>query len=119
MIKLIDLLEAIYTDKPEGPDDDLMSKGFKLGKPEIDPETGASMTTVTYLPKFEQIRKDIINMRKEFQPFKFSQNTDVASLAKDIENSFNKSLDAIKKEVDKRTRDGVPNPDVFLSRKSI
>lgn len=29
---------------------------------------------------------------------------------KDIENSFNKSLDAIKKEVDKRTRDGVVNP---------
>jgi len=29
---------------------------------------------------------------------------------KDIENSFNKSLDAIKKEVDKRTKDGVPNP---------
>jgi len=90
MIKLIDLLEAIYTDKPEGPDDDLMSKGFKLGKPEIDPETGASMTTVTYLPKFEQIRKDIINMRKEFQPFKFSQNTDVASLAKDINTNLTK-----------------------------
>ena len=89
MIKLNDLLNEIYAEKPESPDD-LMNKGFKLGTPEIDPETGTSTTTVTYLPKFEQIRKDIINMRKEFQPFKFSQNADVAGLAKDINTNLTK-----------------------------
>ena len=90
MIKLIGLLEAIYTDKPEGPDDNLMQQGFKLSEPTVDPETGASSTTVTYLPKFEQIRKDIIQMRKEFQPFKFSQNEDVAGLAKNINTNLTK-----------------------------
>jgi len=90
MIKLINLLEAIYTDAPESPDNDLINKGFKLGKPEIDPETGASTTTVTYLPKFEQIRRDILSMRKEFQPFKFSQNEDVAGLARDINTNLTK-----------------------------
>ena len=70
MIKLINLLNEVYIEQPESPDD-MMSKGFKLSEPEINPETGTSTTTVTYLPKFEQIRKNIINMRKEFQPFKF------------------------------------------------
>ena len=90
MIKLTDLLEAVYTDKPEGPDDNLMQQGFKLGKPEVDPETGASMTTVTYLPKFEQIRREILTMRKEFQPFKFSSNPDIASVAKEINTNMTK-----------------------------
>jgi len=89
MIKLTNLLNEIYEEKPESPDD-LMNKGFKLGEPTIDPETGTSTTTVTYLPKFEQIRKDIINMRKEFQPFKFSSNEDVAGLAKNINTNLTK-----------------------------
>lgn len=90
MIKLQTLLEDIYTDRPEAPDEDLMQQGYKLGKPEIDPSTGASMSTVTYLPKFEQIRKDVIQMRKEFQPFKFSSNPDISSLAKDINTNMTK-----------------------------
>ena len=89
MIKLNDLLNEIYAEKPESPDD-MLNKGFKLSEPEINPETGTSTTTVTYLPKFEQIRKDIIRMRKEFQPFKFSQYTDVAGLAKDINTNLTK-----------------------------
>lgn len=90
MIKLTDLLEAVYTDKPEGPDDNLMQQGFKLSKPEINPETGTSMTTVTYLPKFEEIRREILTMRKEFQPFKFSSNPDIAIIAKDINTNMTK-----------------------------
>jgi hypothetical protein len=90
MIKLINLLEATYTDTFELQDDDLINKGFKLGEPEIDPKTGASTNTVVYLPKFEQIRKDILNMRKEFQPFKFSRNEDIAGLAKDINTNLTK-----------------------------
>ena len=90
MIKLTDLLEAVYTDKPEGPDTNLMQQGFKLGKPEIDPETGTSSTTVTYLPKFEEIRRQILTMRKEFQPFKFSSNPDIAGVAKDINTNMTK-----------------------------
>ena len=90
MIKLQTLLEDIYTDKPDAPDMDLMQQGFKLGEPTIDPETGASSTSVTYLPKFEEIRRQILTMRKEFQPFKFSANEDIAKVSKEINTNMTK-----------------------------
>jgi hypothetical protein len=90
MIKLQTLLEDIYTDKPEGPDMDLMQQGFKLSEPTIDPETGSSSTSVIYLPKFEQIRRQILIMRKEFQPFKYSANEDIAKVSKEINTNMTK-----------------------------
>ena len=92
MIKLTDLLEEVYIQSPDGEegDDTLMKKGFKLGKATIDPETGASVTDVTYLPAFEQIRRQTLTMRKEFQPFKFSSNEDIAKVAKDINTNLTK-----------------------------
>ena len=98
MIKLIDLLELekptnIYIPGEEpgdAPEKDLMQKGFKLGKAEIDPETGASVTNVTYLPAFETIRRQTLSMRKEFQPFKFSANEDIAKIAKNINTNLTK-----------------------------
>jgi hypothetical protein len=67
-----------------------MQQGFKLNKSTIDPETGTSTTTVTYLPKFEQVRRQILTLRKEFQPFKFSSNPDIADVAKDINTNMTK-----------------------------
>jgi len=98
MIKLIDLLELekptnIYAPGEEpgdAPEKDLMQKGFKLSKAEIDPETGASVTNVTYLPAFETIRRQTIRMRKEFQPFGFSSNEDIAKVAKGINTNLTK-----------------------------
>jgi hypothetical protein len=90
MIKLTDLLNEVYVEKPSVPDEDLMQQGFKLGEPTIDPETGASTTSVTYLPKFEQIRREILTMRKEFQPFKFSANEDIAKVSKEINMNMTK-----------------------------
>jgi hypothetical protein len=98
MIKLIKLLELekplnIYTpgEEPgEAPEKDLMKKGFKLGKATINPETGASITDVIYLPAFETIRRQTLTMRKEFQPFKFSSNEDIAKIAKDINTNLTK-----------------------------
>ena len=98
MIKLIDLLELekpknIYAPGQElgnAPEADLMKQGFKLGKATIDPETGASITDVTYLPAFESIRRQTLTMRKEFQPFKFSTNEDIAKVAKDINTNLTK-----------------------------
>ena len=93
MIKLQDLLnEAAHVQMPGGEegDDTLMKQGFKLGKATIDPETGASITDVTYLPAFEQIRRQALTMRKEFQPFKFSANEDIAKVAKDINTNLTK-----------------------------
>lgn len=91
MIKLTDLLE-VYVQSPDSEegDDTLMKQGFKLGKATVDPETGASVTDVTYLPAFEQIRRQALTMRKEFQPFKFSANEDIAKVAKDINTNLTK-----------------------------
>jgi hypothetical protein len=48
MIKLTDLLEAAYVQLPDGEEpEELIQKGFKLSKPEINPETGSTTTTVT------------------------------------------------------------------------
>jgi len=98
MIKLTDLLELkkpsnIYApgeESGEAPEKDLMKQGFKLGKATIDPETDASVTDVTYLPAFETIRRQALSMRKEFQPFKFSANEDIAKVAKDINTNLTK-----------------------------
>jgi hypothetical protein len=92
MIKLTDLLEEVYVQTPDGEegDDTLMKQGFKLGKATVDPETGASVTDVTYLPAFEQIRRQALTMRKEFQPFKFSANEDIAKVSKDINTNLTK-----------------------------
>jgi len=98
MIKLIKLLELekpsnIYApgeESGEAPEKDLMQKGFKLGKATIDPETGASVTDVTYLPAFETLRRQTIRMRKEFQPFGFSSNEDIAKVAKGINTNLTK-----------------------------
>lgn len=93
MIKLKDLLdEAIHVQTPDGEEGDetLMQQGFKLGKPSIDPETGASVTDVTYLPEFENIRRKILSMRKEFQPFKYAADENVAKVAKEINTNMTK-----------------------------
>jgi hypothetical protein len=91
MIKLKDILEAIHIQMPDGGDDaELLKKGFKLSKPTIDPETGASVTDVEYLPAFEQIRRQVLTMRKEFQPFKFSANEDIAKVSKEINTNLTK-----------------------------
>ena len=93
MIKLTDLLnEKVYVQTPDGEegDDSIMKQGFKLGKATVDPETGASVTDVTYLPAFEQIRRQALTMRKEFQPFKFSANEDIAKVSKEINTNLTK-----------------------------
>ena len=48
--------------------------GYTTKQTDIDPETGASMTSVEYLPNLEQARRDVLKLRKEFQPYKFSSN---------------------------------------------
>jgi hypothetical protein len=94
MIKLKDLLdEAIHVQNPEGEEvnsDDLLKKGFKLGAATIDPKTGASVTDVEYLPNLEQARREILKLRKEFQPYKFSADESIAKVAKEINTNMTK-----------------------------
>ena len=63
---------------------------FAMGKPEVDPETGKISSTVTYLPKFKEMRIDLIKKRNEVKPFKFSANEDIAKVAKNINTNLTK-----------------------------
>jgi hypothetical protein len=97
MIKLTDLLdeaivkpENVYAPGFKPGESDLMKQGFQLSAPTVNPETGASSNDVSYLPEFESIRRQILTMRKEFQPFKFSANPDIAKVSKDINTHMTK-----------------------------
>jgi len=91
-MKLIDILkelerpQRIYNPGMENTPDpkDIMQTGFKLGTPTVDPVTGTSTSNVEYLPEFENLRRQALKMRKEFQAFRFSSNPDIAKTSKDI-----------------------------------
>jgi hypothetical protein len=96
MIKLTDLLQEVYIEYPkETPGEDFLKKGFKLGQSETNPETGTISSNVEYLPEFETIRKSLTSYRKEFQPFKYSANEDVAKISKEINTLLTKAGNAI------------------------
>ena len=83
-MKLIDILKELENN------DDIIKKGFKLSEPEVDPETGKVTSSVTYLPKFKQIRIDLYKVRDQFRPFKQSTNPDIAATATKITTTINK-----------------------------
>jgi len=93
MIKLSEILQEVYVEKPpkdiEGAEE-LIQKGFKMGEPEIDPATGKISTSVTYLPKFKQMRIELIQKRNEIKPFKFSANEDIAKVASEADKTMGK-----------------------------
>ena len=98
MIKLSQLIKELEKPKqmyapgyePEGGTEKLISKGFTTSKPEINPETGSTTTYVQYLPKFKQMRIDLIQKRNELKPFKFSRNEDIAYTAKEADKMIGK-----------------------------
>ena len=87
MISLQELLNEL--------EDDFLKKGYKLDEPVIDPATGKSTTSVTYLPKLKQTRLDLYKMRDQFRPYKYSSNPDIAKLAKEIGTNLTKISNAI------------------------
>ena len=93
MIKLSDIIkEAAYVEMPPEKDggEDLIQKGFKMGQPEVDPATGRISSTVTYLPKFKQMRIELLQKRNEVKPFKFSANEDIVKVATEADKMFGK-----------------------------
>ena len=124
-MKLIDILKElekptkIYADRdPEKeitmadltPEeyDELFKKGTLLVKLPSDPnrpETSASQ--VINLPKIDQIKKDVIQNKREFDVFMFSTNPDVKNTAKEINNLYNKlfrAMNALDKLLDLQRR---------------
>ena len=93
MIKLSYIIkEAAYVEMPPEKDggEELIQKGFKMGQPEIDPATGKISSSVTYLPKFKQMRIELIQKRNEIKPFKFSANEDIAKVANEADKMIGK-----------------------------
>lgn len=92
MIKLEKLLQEVYVEMPPKNDgaEELIQKGFAMGKPEVDPATGKITTSVTYLPKFKQMRIELIQKRNDIKPFKFSANEDIAKVATEADKMIGK-----------------------------
>ena len=92
MIKLEQLLKEVYVEMPPKNDggEELIQKGFAMSKPEVDPETGKISSTVTYLPKFKEMRIDLVKKRNEIKPFKFSANEDIAKVATETDKMMGK-----------------------------
>jgi len=84
--------------------DELFAKGSLLVKMPADPnrpETSASQ--VINLPKMDQVKKDIIQYKKEFDVFMFSTDPDIQAIAKEINKNFNqlyRVLNALDKSID-------------------
>lgn len=92
MIKLEKLLQEVYVEMPPKNNDgeEIIQKGFTMSKPEVDPETGKITSSVTYLPKFKQMRIELMQKRNEIKPFKFSANEDIAKVASEADKMFGK-----------------------------
>ena len=92
MIKLSNLLkEATYVQLPNGESpEELISKGFTTSKPEVDPETGKITTSVKYLPKFKQMRFELMQQRNSVKPFKYSANPDIVKVATEADKMIGK-----------------------------
>jgi len=124
-MKLLDILQEldrpkqIYADRnpnkqvtiadltPEEKDE-LFAKGSLLVKMPADPnrpETSASQ--VINLPKMDQVKKDIIQYKKEFDVFMFSTDPDIQAIAKEINKNFNqlyRVLNTLDKSIDLKKR---------------
>ena len=126
-MKLIDILKElekptkIYADRdPEKeitiadltPEeyDKLLKKGSLLIKLPPDPNRPeTTVSKVINLPKIDQVKKDVIQNKKEFDVFTFSSNEQIKDVAKEINNLHNKlfrALNALDKllELQKRGR---------------
>jgi hypothetical protein len=77
---------------------------FKQGSvmiPISDPSRpGASASQVFYLPKMDQVKRDIVQNKKEFDVFTFIKDQDIKETAKEINKLYNKlyrTMDALDK----------------------
>lgn len=124
-MKLIDILKElekpakIYADKPAGKEitmadltpeeyDELMKKGsilIKLPQDPNRPETTSSQ--VINLPKIDQVKRDVIKNKREFDVFAFSSNPEIKNVAKEINKLHNqlfKAMNALDKLLDLQKR---------------
>ena len=88
--------------------DELFAKGSLLVKMAADPNRPeTSVSQVINLPKMDQVKKDIIQYKKEFDVFMFSSDPDIKAIAKEINKNFNqlyRAMNALDKSIDLKRR---------------
>lgn len=120
-MKLIDILkeldkpEKIYQGREPGKEvtiadltpeerDELFKRGM-ISIPIKDPNRPGvtSASQVINLPKMDQVKRDIIKNKQEFDVFTFSPDEDIKTIAKEINNLHNKlyrAMNALDKTLD-------------------
>lgn len=91
MIKLINLLREVEEIEPPFADDEFIEKSFRTTPGEIDPETGTIVSKVEYMPKFDQIKRELYKYRNQFLPFKQHPDPAIAKNAKEINTLLTKA----------------------------
>ena len=112
-MKLLDILQEldkpnkIYADRdPNKPVtmadltpeeyEELLRRGSILVKMPQDPNRpGTISSQVINLPKIDQIKREVIQNKKEFDVFTFSANPDIKNVAKEINTLYNKLFRAM------------------------
>jgi hypothetical protein len=88
--------------------DELFAKGSLLIKMPADPNRPETIgSQVINLPKMDQIKKDIVQSKKEFDVFMFSPDPDIQAIAKEINKNFNqlyRAMNALDKSIDLKRR---------------
>ena len=125
-MKLIDILKElekpkqIYAGREPGKEvtiadltpeekDELFKKGSIMIQIPTDPKRPevTSASQVINLPKMDQVKREIIQNKKEFDVFTFSSNPDIKNVAKEINNLYNKlfrAMNALDKMIDLQRR---------------
>ena len=76
--------------------EELLRKGSVMVKMPQDPNRPETSTSqVINLPRIDQIKKDVIQNKKEFDIFTFSSNQQIKDVAKEINNLHNKLFRAM------------------------
>jgi hypothetical protein len=112
-MKLIDILKEldkpkrIYADRDPNQDitmadltpeeyKELLKRGSVLVKMPSDPNRPeTSVSKVINLPKIDQIKREVIQNKKEFDVFTFSANPDIKNTAKEINKLYNQLFRAM------------------------
>ena len=115
IIKELEKPKKIYADKPTDREitiadlspeekEDLLKKGSLAILMPSDPNRPeTSISQVINLPRIDQVKRDIIRNKKEFDAFKFSSNEQIKDVAKKINKLHNElftAMDALGKLLD-------------------
>jgi len=115
LIKELDKPEKVYGSRKPGQEitmadltpeeyDELMKRGSVLVQLPPDPNRPeTSVSQVINLPKIDQIKREVIQNKKEFDVFTFSANPDIKNTAKEINKLYNqlfRAMNALDKMLD-------------------